>query len=88
LILDAHAGYITWQDYEENLQRLQENARALGVDKRSTVREGPSLLQGLLICGICGTRMSVKYHQRKGELIEMLLESSMKRASKQAMTCH
>jgi hypothetical protein len=68
LILDAHAAYITWDEYEENLRRLQENACALGVDKRSAVREGPSLLQGLLICGICGTRMGVKYHQRKGEL--------------------
>jgi hypothetical protein len=26
LIPDAHPGYITWQDYEENLRRLQENA--------------------------------------------------------------
>jgi DNA invertase Pin-like site-specific DNA recombinase len=68
LILDAHPGYITWQEYEENLQRLQENARALGVNKRSAVREGPSLLQGLLICGICGTRMTVNYHHRQGSL--------------------
>jgi DNA invertase Pin-like site-specific DNA recombinase len=65
LILDAHAGYITWQEYEENLRRLQENARLQGADKRSAVREGPSLLQGLLICGICGTHMTVKYHQRR-----------------------
>jgi DNA invertase Pin-like site-specific DNA recombinase len=26
LILDAHPGYVTWQEYEENLRRLQENA--------------------------------------------------------------
>src|SRR6516225_698049 len=26
LIPDAHPGYITWQDYEENLRSLQENA--------------------------------------------------------------
>jgi DNA invertase Pin-like site-specific DNA recombinase len=68
LILDAHPAYITWQEYEENLQRLQENARDLGVHKRSAVREGPALLQGLLICGICGTRMTVNYHQRQGSL--------------------
>lgn len=68
LIFDAHPAYITWQEHEENLQRLQENARAIGVHKRSAVREGPSLLQGLLICGICGTRMTVSYHHRQGLL--------------------
>jgi len=65
LIVDAHPGYITWRDYEENLRRLQENARASGVEKRSAVREGPSLLQGLAICGVCGSRMTVGYRQRK-----------------------
>jgi DNA invertase Pin-like site-specific DNA recombinase len=68
LILDAHPGYITWQDYEENLRRLQENAQIKGVEKRSAPREGPSLLQGVAICGICGSRMSVGYRQRKAGL--------------------
>jgi DNA invertase Pin-like site-specific DNA recombinase len=68
LILDVHPGYITWQDYEENLRRLHENAQASGVEKRSAVREGPSLLQGLAICGICGSRMTVGYRLRKAGL--------------------
>ncbi len=68
LILDAHPGYITWQDYEENLRRLQENAQIQGVEKRSAVREGPSLLQGMAICGKCGGRMTVGYRQRKAGL--------------------
>lgn len=69
LIVDAHPGYITWQDYEDNLSRLADNARLHGVDKRSAVREGPALLQGLMLCGVCGARMTVAYHhQRKGKL--------------------
>jgi hypothetical protein len=68
LILDAHPGYITWQDYEENLHRLQDNAHIKGVENRSAVREGPSLLQGLAICGKCGGRMTVGYRQRKAGL--------------------
>ena len=71
LILDAHPGYITWQDYEENLRRLQENAQLKGVEKRSPPREGPSLLQGLVICGICGSRMTVGYRQRKAGLLHL-----------------
>jgi len=68
LILDAHPAYITWQDYEENLRRLQENAQLMGVEKRSAPREGPYLLQGLVICGVCGSRMTVGYRQRKAGL--------------------
>lgn len=38
------------------------------MEKRSAVREGPSLLQGLAICGVCGSRMTVGYRQRKAGL--------------------
>lgn len=64
LIRDAHDAYITWEEYEENVQRLRENAHALGADRRAgPPREGPALLQGLAICAICGERMTVRYHQ-------------------------
>ena len=70
LILDAHPGFISWAEYEENLRRLHENAQANGADRRkSPPREGPSLLQGLAVCGRCGTRMSVRYYVRHGELV-------------------
>jgi DNA invertase Pin-like site-specific DNA recombinase len=67
LIPNAHAGYITWQDFEENQRRLRENAQANGADRRrSPPREGPALLQGLAVCGRCGDRMTVRYHHRHG----------------------
>jgi DNA invertase Pin-like site-specific DNA recombinase len=67
LIPNAHAGYITWEDFEENQRRLRENAQANGADRRrSPPREGPALLQGLAVCGICGDRMTVRYHRRQG----------------------
>jgi DNA invertase Pin-like site-specific DNA recombinase len=67
LIPNAHAGYITWEDFEENQRRLHENAQANGADRRrSPPREGPALLQGLAVCGICGDRMTVRYHRRQG----------------------
>ena len=65
LIPDAHPGYITWKEYEENLERLKANAASHGVSRRGPVREGPALLQGLAVCGFCGTRMSVVYHNHK-----------------------
>lgn len=69
LIQDAHSGYITWSEYEENLRRLRENGQACGADRRhGPPREGPALLQGLAICGRCGERMTVRYYRSHGEL--------------------
>lgn len=69
LIPDAHAGYITWEEYNDNQRQLRENAQSLGEDRRkSPPREGPALLQGLVICGICGSRMTVRYHSRRGHI--------------------
>ena len=39
----------------------------MGADRRqSPPREGPALLQGLVVCGRCGERMTVRYHTRHG----------------------
>jgi len=59
LIKDRLPAYISWEHYERNVKRLAEN-RALS-DARGAPREGPSLLQGLLVCGKCGARMTVRY---------------------------
>jgi DNA invertase Pin-like site-specific DNA recombinase len=65
-IPNAHAGYISWDEFEQNQQRLKENSAAHGTERRkSPPREGPALLQGVAICGVCGQRMTVRYHGRK-----------------------
>ncbi len=65
----AHPGYISWEQHESNLKRLRENRQARGHDRRnSPPREGPALLQGLIICGQCGRRMTLRYHLRRGRL--------------------
>jgi len=70
LVKDVHAGYTSWAQYEDNQQRLRESALALGQDRRrSPAREGPALLQGLAVCGVCGSRMTVRYHSRKSKLV-------------------
>jgi DNA invertase Pin-like site-specific DNA recombinase len=70
LIKDVHPGYITWEQYEENLRRIRQNAIAYNViDRKTPPREGPCLLQGLAICGKCGQRMTIRYkYQRKGRI--------------------
>jgi DNA invertase Pin-like site-specific DNA recombinase len=68
-IPESHPAYISWDEYERNLKRLRENAQAIGSDRRkSPPREGPALLQGLIICGKCGRRMTLRYHARRAGL--------------------
>ena len=65
LLPGVHPGYISWEEYEANLRQLRQNAQSQGQDRRkSPPREGPALLQGLVLCGACGKRMTVRYHNR------------------------
>ena len=62
---DAHEGYISWKRYEQNQHQLASNAAAHGADRRhGPPRSGPALLQGIVLCGKCGGRMTVNYHTR------------------------
>jgi hypothetical protein len=66
----AHPGYITLDQYEANIARLTANAAAHGRDRTAgSPREGTALLQGLIICGRCGNRMTVRYHARGGRQV-------------------
>lgn len=70
LIPGVHEGYISFDDYEDNQRRLQDCAQAYGLERtKSPPREGPALLQGMVICGVCGNRMTVRYHERRGSLL-------------------
>ena len=69
LVVGAHVGYLCWEEYEANQNRLRHNAQAVGAEHRQTPpREGPALLQGLVLCGRCGAGMTVRYHARQGRL--------------------
>ena len=69
LLPDAHPGYISWERFEANQRQLRDNAQAYGAHRRSVPREGPALLQGLALCGVCGDRMTVRYHTRRGQQV-------------------
>jgi DNA invertase Pin-like site-specific DNA recombinase len=64
---DVHPRYLTWDEYEANQVTLRHNAHGYGSDRRrSPPREGVALLQGLVVCGRCGDRMTVRYETRQG----------------------
>jgi len=66
---DSHDGSIPWQEYERNQEQLAMNSHAYAPKRLAPPREGPALLQGLILCGQCGERMTVRSHQRGGRRI-------------------
>jgi len=67
LLRDAHPGYVSWAEYESIERRLAAAAKGLGTEHLSAPREGPALLQGRVVCGLCGSRMHIHYHARGGQ---------------------
>ena len=61
VLRDHHAGYVSWEQFVSNVQQLDENRTIRAEERRGAVREGHALLQGLVLCGRCGRRMSVRY---------------------------
>ena len=84
-----HTGYIDWERFESNQRRLAENARAFAGERRAgPPREGPALLQGRVVCGLCGERMGVRYHQEHGRMVPIYIcqETSVRCGGKVCQT--
>jgi hypothetical protein len=70
---NAHPGYITWEKFQENQERLRQNSQVFGGEKGKNrtagpAREGPALLQGLVLCGHCGRSMTLRYQSKSGRI--------------------
>jgi predicted DNA-binding transcriptional regulator AlpA/uncharacterized protein YndB with AHSA1/START domain len=65
LIPDHHPGFLDWQSYEANQERIARNTRPGPHKASGAVREGSALLQGLASCGHCGRRLHTHYRGRK-----------------------
>lgn len=66
MIKEHHSAYITYDEFENNVQQLQSNKANIAF--ASPTREGASLLQGILICGICGRRLTIRYTGKNGSV--------------------
>lgn len=61
-IPEHHEGYISWEEFLKNQQRLAGNrTNAHAAVPNGPAREGLALLQGLLLCGHCGHAVTVRY---------------------------
>lgn len=63
-----YPAYISAEQYERNMRRMDANrSRAQGI---GAVRDGPALLAGLVRCGRCGRKMSVRYQRGPGGALQ------------------
>jgi DNA invertase Pin-like site-specific DNA recombinase len=64
---EHHDGYISWDEYLRNQERLEKNRTNGGeMILSGPAREGLALLQGLLVCGHCGRAITVRYTSTGG----------------------
>lgn len=65
LIQEAHPAYISWEEFTRIQQQLNASANPGHFQRHGPPREGPALLQGRAVCGLCGSRMAVHYDVRR-----------------------
>jgi DNA invertase Pin-like site-specific DNA recombinase len=56
---DNHSAYITWEQYQDNRRRLQQ--QRLRGPAPGPARQTVAVLAGLVMCGSCGCRMQTQY---------------------------
>src|SRR4051794_34613450 len=60
----VYPAYIGYDQYLMNRRHLRDNLYNFATKGRGAPREGRALLQGLVVCGRCGRRMSVSHGSR------------------------
>jgi DNA invertase Pin-like site-specific DNA recombinase len=67
LLPEKHAGYISWEQFQEVQQRIAANAT--GASGPGPAKGGPALLAGLLRCRRCGRKLTVHYTGRGHDVL-------------------
>jgi DNA invertase Pin-like site-specific DNA recombinase len=65
LLHDHHQGYIDWETYQMNQDRISRNTHPKPHQAGGAIREGAALLQGLATCGHCGRKLKVYYQGKR-----------------------
>ena len=68
LLIGHHPGYISWEEYLENQQRLEANVAMYEGEGSGAAKMGAALLSGLLRCGRCGRKLQVVYSGTSGRV--------------------
>ncbi|MEE8058965.1 MAG: recombinase family protein [Pseudomonadales bacterium] len=69
-IPDHHEGYISWQTYEHNQEKIAHNTnQKKPLVRGSATGSGEALLSGLFRCGHCGLKLITRYQGHSGRII-------------------
>jgi hypothetical protein len=74
LILENHAGYIGWEDFQLHLGMLAENSAMRSGETGGAARSGGALLSGVLRCGRCSRQIYVGYSGPRGKQARYIYE--------------
>jgi DNA invertase Pin-like site-specific DNA recombinase len=88
LIPDHHPGYISFDRFQKNQERIRGNAMMPTErkgDEEGPVREGPALLQGLARCGQCGRSMILSYGGHRSVRAQRIYQCRCKAARMQGV---
>ena len=67
LIPNTHAGYVSWEQFEQVQLAIGNNVR--GWQQSGAVQKGAALLGGLLRCRRCGRKLMVQYSGERGDIV-------------------
>jgi DNA invertase Pin-like site-specific DNA recombinase len=67
-IQDRYPAYISWEEYVSNRKRLTDNQNNYRKNRKGIPREGRALLQGIALCGLCGSHMSLHYDGKSSDI--------------------
>ena len=78
LIYNHHTGYISWEQFIRNQQQLRENSNKIYPASKGAPKMGSSVLSGLINCGHCGRKLTVKYSGRDGRSVRYICRGSFR----------
>jgi len=86
LIKEHFVGYISWDRFLLNQQILRNNqTNYAALETRGVPRAGAALLQGIVFCGLCGHRLTIRYKDNGRQSLSYLCET--RRRSFGGTTC-
>ena len=64
---DAHPAYVDWDEFMANRRQLLNNVACYDANHAGAPRKGSALLQGIVSCGRCARRMTLRYSGPNGD---------------------
>jgi DNA invertase Pin-like site-specific DNA recombinase len=77
-IQDAFPAYITWEEFVSNQKRLAANQNNYRQNRRGAAREGRALLQGIVLCGLCGSHMTLHYEGGRNDHLVYICDAEVR----------